>query len=157
MLLGRQENIFKVALFYLPDQSIVTKITKDAKMSVSDKISWVGGMMGLFTGFSVISGIEILYWLWFKVLLHKSDGQVAPAPEEAEEKGDNPDAVDQGGQDDKMMEMQMKMEGLQSEVDELKMRLKNGHGDDPKAGMFFDAIFNDVEAQQKTDTDSNSV
>ena len=37
-------------------------------MSLSDKISWVGGMMGLFTGFSVISGIEILYWLWFKVI-----------------------------------------------------------------------------------------
>ena len=36
-------------------------------MSLSDKVSWVGGMMGLFTGFSVISGIEILYWLWFKV------------------------------------------------------------------------------------------
>ena len=36
-------------------------------MSFSDKISWVGGMMGLFTGFSVISAIEILYWLWFKV------------------------------------------------------------------------------------------
>ena len=37
-------------------------------MSFSDKVSWVGGMMGLFTGFSVISGIEILYWLWFKVI-----------------------------------------------------------------------------------------
>ena len=36
-------------------------------MSFSDKISWVGGMMGLFTGFSLISGLEILYWLWFKV------------------------------------------------------------------------------------------
>ena len=85
MLLSRQENIYKVALYYLPDQSIITKvryihyyginihhdpvqITKDAKMSLSDKISWVGGMMGLFTGFSVISGIEILYWLWFKVI-----------------------------------------------------------------------------------------
>ena len=41
-------------------------------MSFSDKISWIGGMMGLFTGFSVISGIEIMYWLWFKVLLHKN-------------------------------------------------------------------------------------
>lgn len=29
--------------------------------------------MGLFTGFSVISGIEILYWLWFKVLFRKAD------------------------------------------------------------------------------------
>ena len=37
-------------------------------MSFSDKISWVGGMMGLFTGFSLISGLEILYWLWFKVM-----------------------------------------------------------------------------------------
>ena len=50
-------------------------------MSVSDKISWVGGMMGLFTGFSVISGFEILYWVWFKVLFHKKDVQVAPTPE----------------------------------------------------------------------------
>lgn len=41
-------------------------------MSFSDKISWVGGMMGLFTGFSVISALEIMYWLWFKVLLHKN-------------------------------------------------------------------------------------
>ena len=149
--------IYLIALCVRPTSSMSMQITRDAKMSLSDKISWVGGMMGLFTGFSVISGIEILYWLWFKVLLHKSDGQVAPAPEEAEEKGDAQDAVDQGGQDDKMMAMQMKMEGLQSEVDELKIRMKNGHGDDPKAGMFFDAIFNDVEAQQKTDTDSNSV
>ena len=42
-------------------------------MSFSDKISWVGGMMGLFTGFSVISALEITYWLWFKVLLHKNE------------------------------------------------------------------------------------
>ena len=42
-------------------------------MSFSDKISWVGGMMGLFTGFSVISALEIMYWLWFKVLLHKNE------------------------------------------------------------------------------------
>ena len=61
---------------------MITKITKDAKMTWSDKISWVrkvsylrfsfqsfqiGGNMGLFTGFSVISSIELLYWIWFKV------------------------------------------------------------------------------------------
>ena len=27
----------------------------------------VGGNFGLFTGFSLISGIELLYWIWFKV------------------------------------------------------------------------------------------
>ena len=53
--------------------------------------------MGLFTGFSVISGIELIYWIWFKVtfkdsfllisirfssqvVFHKKD-QVAPVNE----------------------------------------------------------------------------
>ena len=56
----------QVALYYEADQSVVTKITKDAKMTWSDKVSWVGGNMGLFTGFSLISGFELLYWIWFK-------------------------------------------------------------------------------------------
>lgn len=48
-------------------------------MSFGDKVSWVGGMLGLFTGFSLISGFEILYWLWFKVILHDKDtAAVAP-------------------------------------------------------------------------------
>ena len=46
-------------------------------MSFADKVSWVGGMLGLFTGFSLISGFEILYWLWFKVVFHK-DSSVEP-------------------------------------------------------------------------------
>ena len=57
-------------------------------MSFSDKISWIGGMMGLFTGFSVISGIEILYWLWFKVLFHKHDVEVKPEAKETSENND---------------------------------------------------------------------
>ena len=31
----------QVALYYEPDQSVITKITKDAKMTWSDKVSWV--------------------------------------------------------------------------------------------------------------------
>ena len=50
------------------------QITKDARMSFGDKVSWIGGMLGLFTGFSLISGFEIIYWLWFKVILHDKDG-----------------------------------------------------------------------------------
>ena len=75
----------QISVFFDTDQSVITKITRDAKRTWSDKISWVsfvflfvdlfklfvqiGGNMGLFTGFSVISGIEIIYWIWFKVLL----------------------------------------------------------------------------------------
>ena len=53
---------------------ILLQITKDARMSFGDKVSWIGGMLGLFTGFSLISGFEIIYWLWFKVILHDKDG-----------------------------------------------------------------------------------
>jgi len=73
MIIDRQRNFFKVAIYFEPDQSVITKITKDAKMTWSDKISWIGGNMGLFTGFSVISGIELLYWIIFKVFFHKKD------------------------------------------------------------------------------------
>ena len=50
LLWGRQEDLFRIAVYYQPEQNFITKITKDAKMSLSDKISWIGGMMGLFTG-----------------------------------------------------------------------------------------------------------
>ena len=45
-------------------------------MSFADKVSWVGGMLGLFTGFSLLSGFEILYWLWFKIIIHSKDQEV---------------------------------------------------------------------------------
>ena len=58
-------------------------------MSFSDKVSWVGGMLGLFTGFSVISGIEVLYWLWFKVVFHKHDAEVTPSKDDLNKKVDD--------------------------------------------------------------------
>ena len=39
------------------------RITKDEKASNAAKLSAVGGAMGLLTGFSIISGMEILYFL----------------------------------------------------------------------------------------------
>ena len=38
------------------------KITKDVKANFETKLSTIGGTMGLLTGFSIISGIEILYY-----------------------------------------------------------------------------------------------
>ena len=101
-------------------------------MSTSDKISWVGGMMGLFTGFSVISLLEILYWLWFKVIFHQKN-EVVP-----EKKSENDTKVDI------LME---KYEQLQIEMDELKMTMKKKHSEDEKMNAYFDAIFYDIEAQ----------
>ena len=38
-------------------------ITKDAKTTMMTQISVIGGTLGLFTGFSIMSGIEIIYFL----------------------------------------------------------------------------------------------
>ena len=44
------------------------KIKKDRAAKFVDKLSAIGGTMGLLTGFSIISGIEILYFA-FKIAL----------------------------------------------------------------------------------------
>ena len=44
------------------------KITKDSAAKFVDKLSAIGGTMGLLTGFSIISGVEILYF-GFKIAL----------------------------------------------------------------------------------------
>ena len=38
------------------------KITKDRAAKFVDKLSAIGGTMGLLTGFSIISGVEIVYF-----------------------------------------------------------------------------------------------
>ena len=38
------------------------KITKDKTAKFVDKLSAIGGTMGLLTGFSIISGVEIVYF-----------------------------------------------------------------------------------------------
>ena len=38
------------------------RITKDQAAKFADVLSAIGGTMGLLTGFSIISGVEILYF-----------------------------------------------------------------------------------------------
>ena len=47
------------------------KITKDKKTKFVDMLSAVGGTMGLLTGFSIISGVEIVYFS-VKLMKHYS-------------------------------------------------------------------------------------
>ena len=44
------------------DATSFDKITKDRSDSAIDKLSAIGGTMGLLTGFSIISGVEIVYF-----------------------------------------------------------------------------------------------
>ena len=41
---------------------VFDKVTKDISAKFVDQLSAIGGTMGLLTGFSIISGVEILYF-----------------------------------------------------------------------------------------------
>ena len=44
------------------DTPTLNIITKDRAAKPVDYVSAIGGTMGLFTGFSIISGVEIIYF-----------------------------------------------------------------------------------------------
>ena len=39
------------------------EIAKDEKVTTEAALGLIGGTMGLFTGFSILSGVEIIYYL----------------------------------------------------------------------------------------------
>ena len=45
------------------DTATYDLIEKDAKNTLETMISVIGGTMGLFTGFSILSAVEILYFV----------------------------------------------------------------------------------------------
>ena len=152
LLLQRQEDIFRIGVYFKPEHSIVTKVSKDiinlflllhsslqivrdARMKISDKLSWIGGMIGLFTGFSVISGLEIIYWIWFKVLFQKKkvEQKEVKSCKDCQKLRDDYD------------------ENMKRIDNELKLLQFKAKSSEFEAGAFFDAIFNDVEAQKSDD------
>ena len=55
-----------VRIFF--DTPTFEKVTQDRAAKFGDILSTIGGTMGLLTGFSIISAVEILYF-FFKILL----------------------------------------------------------------------------------------
>ena len=45
------------------DTPTIDIVTKDRAAKFVDMLSAIGGTMGLLTGFSIISGVEVLYFL----------------------------------------------------------------------------------------------
>ena len=61
------------------DTPTFDRITKDRAAKFVDMLSAIGGTMGLLTGFSIISGVEILYFaakMCIKVLNKEDNGKV---------------------------------------------------------------------------------
>ena len=70
-MIKRNSDFFASKLRYVKisfDTPKFEKITKDRAAKFVDQLSAIGGTMGLLTGFSIISGVEILYFAC-KILL----------------------------------------------------------------------------------------
>ena len=66
-------NLKFVRIYF--DTPTFERITKDRAAKFVDILSAIGGTMGLLTGFSIISGVEILYFcmkiVWNMILERK--------------------------------------------------------------------------------------
>ena len=52
------------------------EIEKDEKVTLEASVGLIGGTMGLFTGFSILSGVEIIYYLakfFMSLRIHKAE------------------------------------------------------------------------------------
>ena len=73
-------------------------------MTYLDYVAQIGGLLGLFIGFSVISGIEIIYWCTFRFVREqrrgmrvKGRGGGGARGGEEEESGENDEGDDVPG------------------------------------------------------------
>ena len=55
------EDISVVHLYW--DTQAVMQFQRARRLTWVDYLSQVGGLLGLFLGFSLVSGVELLYWL----------------------------------------------------------------------------------------------
>ena len=46
------------------DTATYDEIEKDKKITLEAQLGLIGGTMGLLTGFSILSGVEILYFIF---------------------------------------------------------------------------------------------
>ena len=77
-----QRDIIFLNFFF--DTQIITQIKLEMRVSTFDKLSLIGGTMGLFTGISIITLIEIIWWMvqflivaFRQKVLKKYNGQVS--------------------------------------------------------------------------------
>ena len=55
------DNLRLVRIYF--DTATFDNIERDKKIKTEAQLSLIGGTMGLFSGFSIISGIEIIFFL----------------------------------------------------------------------------------------------
>ena len=72
----KDDDIYFVEIFF--DTSTYDEVEQDKKMTLEAQIGLIGGTMGLLTGFSILSGVEIIYHaIKFFASLRMRQGEVA--------------------------------------------------------------------------------
>ena len=67
------------------DTATYDKIEQDVKMTLTAQIGLIAGTMGLLTGFSILSGVEILYFAAKLIIsLRIPKGKLATKPKKAD-------------------------------------------------------------------------
>ena len=64
LFLGKERHnstILVVQIYF--DTATFDDIERDKKIKLEGQLSLIGGTMGLLTGFSIISGVEIIFYL----------------------------------------------------------------------------------------------
>ena len=70
---SNEEEIYFIEIYF--DTSTYDVVEQDKKMTLEAQLGLIGGTMGLLTGFSILSGVEILYYaIRFFVSLRISKG-----------------------------------------------------------------------------------
>ena len=145
----------------------------DVSSTFTDRLSTVGGTFGLLTGFSLISGVEIVYFLAkFFISLLSRKGKISEYLQIVANFGKPTTSVSENStgtgvmEEDtvtvKSLEKQMRnmsetwmkqMNKLQSDLEMVQMREKQAEFGDSNAGVFFDAIFKN-KIQPNTEEDN---
>ena len=67
------ESTLQLVQIYF-DTATFDEVERDKKIKTEAQLSLIGGTMGLLTGFSIISGVEIIFFLfrhiiWFIIII----------------------------------------------------------------------------------------
>ena len=77
----KETEIYFIEIFF--DTSTFDEVEQDKKMTLEAQLGLIGGTMGLLTGFSILSGVEIVYFAirFFASLRVKQNDVAAVAKE----------------------------------------------------------------------------
>ena len=78
---SNEEEIYFIEIYF--DTSTYDVVEQDKKMTLEAQLGLIGGTMGLLTGFSILSGVEILYYaIKFFVSLRISKADIVTATDD---------------------------------------------------------------------------